>query len=137
MKLRTSSVLSSYFLYNCRSCRARLEAHNMRQRERWTTAGGSRRRSRDAVDSLEASAEQQPAAPLQPAPQQPPLHPHTYAAAPADQARAAFAALLSMPAIVPPIVTPGQVRIECCPHLLNAVLHPASVQAFHPPAAHV
>lgn len=93
----------------------RLEAHNIRQRERWTAAGGSsRRRSRDKVEAPGTAEQQQPAMPPQPA------HPPAFAAGPAEQARAAVMALFGMPAAaMPPIVTPGQddaTRLEALMH---------------------
>jgi hypothetical protein len=135
-----------------RSCRVRLEAHNARQRERWTAAGSSsRRRPRQAAaaDSLEDDDHRPPAG-LPSAhrdlqhPQQPDFH--RYAAAPADQARAAFTALFGVETAptVTPFAMPGQVRCAVSighGNLLPPVLHlygvaGPSVQSVSSLAAH-
>ena len=136
----TASKLSAPFGTACirRSCRVRLEAHNARQRERWTAAGSaSRRRPRQtaAADSLKDDNHEPPAGlPLAyrdlQHPQQPDLH--RYAAAPADQARAAFTALFGVETAptVTPFAMPGQVRCAVSighGNLLPPVLHLHSV----------
>lgn len=104
--------------FMCRSCRTRLEAHNARQRERWTAAGGSRRRARDYATggSDEGWTHRQPLPSSPPEPQHPQPLAQSYAAARAYQARAAFAALLGVQTtqMMPPISTAGQVCCAAC-----------------------
>lgn len=140
-------LLSLSSLQRClkirRSCRARLEAHNLRQ-EWWTAASsGSRRRPRDDTDGLQgcsephavavAAAQSQAAQQQMPLLQQhqhqqmPQLHHQGYVAAPADQARAALAALWGMPPLVAPLVTPGQVGLKCRPSGCESRLHCPSI----------
>lgn len=111
----------------CRSCRTRLEAHNARQRERWTAAGASKRRSRqdEMADSHGDGGSRQPAMPAALELQHSQLSPNGYAAAPAEQARAAVAALFGVPVnpTHPLFVTPVQQVcsaaksvVTCCCH---------------------